>query len=161
MKPTDFETEVLRPALAEVCESRRLLADYTARVIELGETDIDAPTGQLVETLAALAANSDRQPGPTLVLADRERQPDWPDIAGRYAMTPMYAVDGDRVYASPTVCFWMRFNANLHGFNHRYDPEIARHPLEDVTRAHILNHVLASFDFYKIFANARERPPGF
>jgi hypothetical protein len=156
-KLIDFETNILTPALAEVCASTRLLAEYTAQVINRGEPAPDEPT----EALCVIAMELDWVPGTALVLANRDRRPDWPVIAGRYAMMVMYVLDGADCFASPAVGFWMRFDQDLHFFDHRYDNAIARHPLEDITRAHILNHILGSFDFYKIFATAPKPPPGF
>jgi len=55
----------------------------------------------------------------------------------------------------------MRFNNKLHAFNHRYDNAVARHRVEDVTRPHVLNHFLGSFDFYKLYAFFEQRFPGY
>jgi hypothetical protein len=82
-------------------------------------------------------------------------------LGGRYVMTTLYAIRNDEVYAAPAVLFWMRFNGKLHAFNHRYDNEVRLHRVEDVTRSHILNHILNSFDFYKLEAFADQPFPGY
>ncbi len=55
---------------------------------------------------------------------------------------------GDLVYAA------------VHG-GHGYDDEIAYHAIEDITREHVLNHVLRSRDFYKLYALSDRPFPGY
>jgi hypothetical protein len=38
---------------------------------------------------------------------------------------------------------------------------VAYHNVEDVTRPHVLNHILRSFDFYKIYAFSEQPFPGY
>ena len=102
-----------------------------------------------------------RPAGPSLVLTNRTIPPDVSRLAGRYALTVFYDGEDDEVCASPAVLCWMRFNNKLHIFNHRYDNAIARHRVEDITRQHVLNHVLRSFDFYKLHAFSEEPFPGY
>lgn len=156
-KIKEFEDIVLLPALTEVSRAPRLLEDYTAEVVNK-RSSADAAAAELLLSLArALGGTA----GPSLVLTNRDMPPDLSPLAGRYVMTVFYNVQGDEVYASPGVLFWMRFNNKLHVFNHRYDNNVAHHRIEDVDRQHVLNHILNSFDFYKIYAFSEEPFPGY
>ena len=152
-----FEDTVLSPALGEISESPALLKEYLAEVLTR-RPSADAAAEELLDGLAGAMR---RKAGPSLVLRNRRVPPDLSPLAGRYVMTVFYDVDEDQVLASPAVLFWMRFNNKLHLFNHRYDNAVAHHKVEDVTRPHVLNHVLRSFDFYKIYAFSEEPFPGY
>lgn len=156
-KIKNFEDAVLLPALTEVSRAPRLLAEFTAEVVNEGPS-ADASAEELLLSLAGALGGT---AGPSLVLTDREMPPDLSPLAGRYVMTVFYNVQVDEVYVSPGVLFWMRFNNKLHVFNHRYDHSVARHRVEDVNRQHVLNHILDSFDFYKIHAFSKEPFPGY
>lgn len=148
-----FEQEVLLPALAEVCKAPALLRDYTAEVI----TQRPAADEAVEELIAALSGAMRRVAGPSLVLSNRDRPDGISRIGGHYVMTTMYA--GENV--SPAVIFWMRFNNKLHVFDHRYDNDVAQMPVTSVTKRHIQNHILTSFDFYKLYAFAETPFPGY
>jgi len=148
-----FERNVLIPALDEVCRAPALLRDYTAKLVTK-RPDAD----EFVEALlTGLEGAIRRQAGPSLVLSNRERPEGIAPIGGRYAMTVMYA--GENV--SPAVIFWMRFNNKLHVFDHRYDNDIANMPVSAVTKQQIQNHILTSFDFYKLYAFSETPFPGY
>jgi len=152
-----FESGVLIPALAEVSKSTALLREYEAEpVVQRPSADDDAE-----ELLASLAETISRRAGPSLLLKNRQMPPGLSRLAGRYVMTVFYQEDEDRVYVSPSVIFRMRFNNKLHVFNHRYDNAVAHHRVGDVTRSHVLNHILSSFDFYKIYAFSEHPFPGY
>ena len=76
-------------------------------------------------------------------------------------MVPYYQVVGSEVYAAPGVGYWMKFNGNVHVFTHRYDNAIANHRIEDVTKSHVLNHVLNSVSFYEMYAFGDRPFPGY
>ncbi len=156
-KINKFESEVLLPALTNVSQSPRLMEEYTAEVVQK-QPSADAAAEELLMSLAGALR---RTSGPSLVLTNRNIPPGLSPLAGRYVMTVFYDVQGDEVYVSPGVLFWMRFNNKLHVFNHRYDNNVARHRIEDVTRSHIFNHILSSFDFYKIYAFSEKPFPGY
>ena len=82
-------------------------------------------------------------------------------LAGRYVSTAFYRAQDDEVYASPGVLFWMRFNNKLHAFDHRYDNSVEHHRIEEVKRSQVLNHILSSFDFYKMYAFSERPFPGY
>ena len=152
-----FEQTILLPALQEVSKSPALLRDYAAEVVtKRPSTDENAE-----ELLESLAGAMRRPSGPSLVLTSRNIPPDLSRLAGRYTMTVFYDNQGNDSFVSPTVLFWMRFNNKLHIFTHRYDNDIARHRVEDVTRPHVLNHILRSFDFHKIHAFSEKPFPGY
>ena len=152
-----FEQTILGPALEEISRAPALLREYAVEVVT------KRPSGDenAEELLEALAGAMRRPAGPSLVLTSRNIPPDLSRLAGRYTMTVFYEMAGDEAYASPAVLCWMRFNNKLHIFAHRYDNDIARHRVQDVTRPHVLNHVLRSFDFYKLYAFSEKPFPGY
>jgi len=156
-KITEFESNVLLPALTNVSQAPRLLAEYTAEVVAK-RASADAAAEELILSLAGAVG---RTAGPSLVLTSRDLPPDRSPLAGRYVMTVFYDVQGDEVYVSPGVLFWMRFNNKLHVFNHRYDNDVAHHRIEELARKHIFDHILRSFDFYKIYAFSEAPFPGY
>lgn len=152
-----FESTVVLPALQEICSSPALARAYAAQVVT-SRPHPEPPVEELIDTLANTLR---RQAGPSLVLSIKERPEGLLPIGGHYVMTVLYEEDDGMVFASPGVMFWMRFNNKLHAFNHRYDNDTAYLPVEDVTREHILNHVLTSFDFYKINVFSEQPFPGY
>ena len=156
-KITAFENEVLITALVEVTKSSALLTEYEAEVV----TQRPSPDAAAEELLASLAKTISRRAGPSLILRNRQVPPGLSPLAGRYVMTVFYEENEDQVYASPSVIFWMCFNNKLHVFNHRYNNNVAHHRVEEVKRAHVLNHILSSFDFYKIYAFSEHPFPGY
>ena len=152
-----FENDILIVALTEVNKSRALLAEYEAEVVAQ-RPSVDAAAEEL---LASLAKAISRRAGPSLVLKNRQVPPGLSRLAGRYVTTVFYQENEDQVYASPGVIFWMRFNNKLHAFNHSYDNNVAHQRVEDVKRSHVLNHILSSFDFYKIYAFSEHPFPGY
>lgn len=152
-----FEQTVLLPALREIGAAPALLREYTVEVVAR-RPSVDESAEQI---LGDLAGAMRRDAGPSLVIVNRSVPPGLSPLAGRYVMTVFYEQDESRVAASPAVLFWMRFNNKLHVFAHRYDNDIAFHPVEDVTRQHIFNHVLRSFDFYKLYAFSDKAFPGY
>ena len=151
-----FEDAVLLPALDEIAKAPALLKEYAAEVVKT-RPSADENAEYLIDQLAGAMR---RKGGPSLVLMSRSVPPDLSPLAGRYVMTVFYEVDEDQAFASPAVLFWMRFNNKLHVFNHRYDNDVAYHNVEDITRSHVRNHVLRSFDFYKIYALSEQPFPG-
>jgi hypothetical protein len=111
----------------------------------------------IIETSAARG----RRCGAAIALENRGRLAELPPLAARYTVLTLYALQGDQVMASPAVAFWMRFNGNVHVFDHRYDGNSLPLAVEAVTREQILNHILGSFDFFKMHAFARESFPGY
>jgi hypothetical protein len=158
-KIAQFRENVLLPALNEVAASPRLASEYEPMVLEGGKRTNTA-SDELLDTLERTVGSGQRV-GPSLLLSNRTRDRTWPAVAGTYALSSFFFVMADDVYASPAVAFWMRFNNKLHVFNHRYDNAVANHAIEDVTRPHIQNHILNSFDFYKIYAFADTPFPGY
>lgn len=156
-KVRTFEDTVLLPALVEIRESPALLKEYLAEVV----TRRPSADAAAEELLGPLAGAMRRRAGLSLVLRNRSVPPDLSPVAGRYVMTAFYDVDEDEVSVSPGVMFWMRSNNKLHAFNHRYDNDVAYHNVEDVTRPHVMNHILRSFDFYKIYAFSEHPFPGY
>lgn len=154
-----FESRLLRPALDEVCEARQLLLEYTATVVT-PEVEVAPVVRELVDVLERAGAGG-RRAGPSLVIENRERDPSWPNVGGRYVMTPFYEVDDDDIFVAPGVLFWMRFNDNFHVFHHRYDNAVAEMSIDDVTREQILDHALNSLEFYRRHAFSEEPFPGF
>jgi len=152
-----FEEEILLPALREISAAPALLKEYTVEVVAERPSADEAAE----QMLGDLAGAMRRDAGPSLVIANRSVPDGLSRLAGRYLMTVFYEPDEGQVAASPAVLFWMRFNNKLHVFNHRYDNEIAFHYVEDVTRQHIFNHVLRSFDFYKLYALSEKPFPGY
>lgn len=149
----EFERSVLIPALDEVCRAPALLRDYQAKLV----TKRPAADENVEELLSALGGAMRRQAGPSLVLSNRDRPEGISPIGGHYVMTVMYV--GENV--SPAVIFWMRFNNKLHVFDHRYDNNVAQMPVSSVTKQHIQNHILTSFDFYKLYAFSETPFPGY
>jgi len=156
-KVKTFEQSILLPALEEIGRSPALLRDYTVEVVAK-RPSLDENAEELLESLAGAMR---RPAGPSLVITSRQVPPELSRLAGRYTMTVFYDAQGEEAYASPAVLLWMRFNNKLHIFAHRYDNDVARHRVEDVTRPHVLNHVLRSFDFYKLYAFSEEPFPGY
>ncbi len=153
-----FEDDLLRPALDEVARTRRVVEEFEPQVV-LARPATDSDTDELLAALDG-AAGQRRRAGPALVLVDRDVAPCLPPVAGRYAVKVFYSIEGDEVLAAPVVAYWMLFDGKLHAFNHRYDTNVAAHPIEQVTRAQILNHVLGSFEFFRIHALSPELPLG-
>ena len=141
-----FEDSIVLPALTEVINSEALLRDFSAELVV--KRPISDPMSE--DLLTNIAATFRKRAGPSLVLTNRNRPAGTSPVGGRYGMTVIYDVQGDDVFASPGVMFWMAFNNKLHGFAHRYDNAIARHRVEDINRPHVLNHLLNSLTFYKV-----------
>ena len=155
-KVKTFEQSILLPAFEEIGKAPALLREYTVEVVEK-RPSADENAEELLESLAGAMR---RPAGPSRVITSRLVPRALSRLAGRYTMTVFYDAQGEETYASPTVLLWMRFNNKLHIFAHRYDNDVARHRVEDVTRPHVLNHVLRSFDFYKLYAFSEKPFPG-
>lgn len=158
-KIEDFERDVLLPSFQEVAASSALLRDFSVEIVTK-RPSADENAEYLLEQLAGAMR---RQAGPSLVLTKNSIPEGLSPLAGRYVLTPFYTVDtvDDMVYASPAVVCWMRFNNKLHVFNHRYDNAIAEHNVEDIARPHVLNHILRSLDFFKLYASSEQPFPGY
>ena len=152
-----FEQSILLPALEEISKAPALLRDYSVEVVA-ARPSADASAEEL---LGSLAGAMRRPAGPSLVITNRQIPPGLSPLAGRYTVTVFYDTQGDETCAAPAVLLWMRFNNKLHIFAHRYDNDVARHRVEDVTRPHVLNHVLRSLDFYKLYAFSEKPFPGY
>lgn len=152
-----FEETIVLPALKEVSTAPALLRDFAASVVV--KRPVADPNS---ETLLADLANAfGKRTGPSLVLIDRFPPAVSSPIGGRFAMTVLYDVVGDEVFAAPGVMFWMAFNNRLHGFLHRYDTAIAQHRVEDITKNHVLNQMLGSVTFYQVQAFSPAPFPGY
>jgi hypothetical protein len=152
-----FEDSIVLPALTTVTNSEGVNRDFSA-VLGVKRPLEDAVSERLLTDIASIFR---KRVGPAVVLTDRN-PPEMPSIyGGRYAMGVLYDVQGDEVYASPGVIYWMAFNNKLHAFAHRYDNNIARHRLEDITKEHVLNHLLGSLSFYKAYAYKPTPFPGY
>lgn len=152
-----FEDSVVLPSLQEVVESKALQRDFAPELV-LKRPVADA---QAEELLTNIAATFRKRTGPSLLLTERNPPAQRAAIGGRYAMTVLYDVAGADVFAAPGVMFWMAFNNKLHAFAHRYDNAIARHRVQDITRPQVLNHLLNSLSFYKMYAYAPTPFPGY
>lgn len=152
-----FEQSVLLPALDEIAASPALGRDFAPTVVKARP----AADAGVEELLASLAGALRRRAGPSIALVDRKVRPNVPAVAGRYVVTTFYEVAGDDAYASPGVMFWMKFNNKLHAFAHRYDNAVARHRVEEIQRTQVLNHVLNSLTFYKLYAWSDAPFPGY
>jgi len=155
-KIRSFESGVLVPALEEVCRAPALLKDYAAKLVQTRPH----PDPNIEELIASLGSALRKQTGTSLVLSNRVRPDGIAPIGGHYVMSVVYEEDDGRVFAAPGVIFWMRFNNKLHVFAHRYDDDVEYMPVEDVTKQHIQNHILRSFDFYKLYAFSDHPFPG-
>ena len=156
-KVKGFEENVLLPALREISAAPALLKEYSVEVVARRPSADEAAEQMLGDLAGAIR----RDAGPSLVITNRSIREGLSRLAGRHLMTVFYDRDEEQVAASPAVLFWMRFNQKLHVFNHRYDDDVAFHYLEDVTRQHVFNHVLRSFDFYKLYAFSEKPFPGY
>jgi hypothetical protein len=152
-----FEDSVLLPALTAVISSEGVNRDYEP-ILATRRPLADA---QSEELLTLLISTFRKRGGPGLVLVDRNPPAQRAAIGGRYAMNVLYEVIGDEVYASPGCMYWMAFNNKLHAFAHRYDDNIARHRVEDITKEHVLNRILTSLSFYKLYAYKPTPFPGY
>lgn len=152
-----FERDVLLPSFQEVAAAPALLRDFTVEIV----TQRPSADENAEYLLGQLAGALRRKAGPSLVITHRNVPPDLSPLAGRYVLTTFYTTDEDQVFASPGVICWMRFNNKLHVFNHRYDNAIADHYVEDISRPHVLDHILRSFDFYKLYAFSEQPFPGY
>ena len=145
-----FLADVLFPAFSEIAASPRMKRDFT---IDLYNDAIDDP---LHATLVAELAR-DRTIGPVLFVEHRDvaRRP--APFGGRYLVTPTFRLTEEDVLASPIVMYQMQFDRGLHAFQHRYSA-LSEVPVDKVTRAMILNHVLNSFSFFQMHAMSPTRP---
>jgi len=65
-----------------------------------------------------------------------------------------------RVYVSPWVFYWMRYDDRLHSFDHRYDDQLPYFPIENITRAEPVNHALTSLSYFDLHAFSSTNPFG-
>lgn len=152
-----FEDSIVLPCLTTATSAAGVNHDYEP-ILATKRPLADAQSEELLSTLVSTFR---KRGGPGIVLVDRNPPEQRAAIGGRYAMNVLYEVVGDEVYASPGVMFWMAFNNKLHAFAHRYDNNIARHRLEDITKEHVLNHLLNSLSFYKMYAYKPTPFPGY
>lgn len=152
-----FEDSIVLPALRQVTTSEPLTRDFIADLV-VKRPMADAASEEL---LTNIAATFRKRAGSSLMLVDRKAPPNIARIGGRFGLTVLYDVQGDEVYASPGVMFWMAFNNKLHGFAHRYDNAIGRHRVQDITRVQVLNHLIGSISFYKAYAYGPAPFPGY
>ncbi len=145
-----FHRDILLPAYAEIAASPRMQRDFTVHVYD------DAIDDSLHATLVAELAR-DRTIGPVLMIEELEQARRPVPFGGRYLAAPMLRVTDDALLASPVVMFQMQFDRDLHVFQQRYSA-LSELPLEKITRAMILNHVLNSFSFFRIHAMSPTRP---
>lgn len=168
-----FTATLLLPLFEEICASPRLRGKGRAISIVSG-----AQTGDPVTDAAHALMHEGRWPvshlsrvapaeqrgewvGHSLVIVEPsdKRAPYGNPQAGRFNLSALFRLPGDgRVLASPFVFYWMRFNDRMHGFAHRYDNDIADHPVEQVTRAQMVNHALGAITAFDLYAFSSEDP---
>jgi hypothetical protein len=153
-----FFREVVTPAFAEVAAAPRLAEDYRVLVVA-GDRSGTPSLSDMIKILRQEADDDeDLIFGDTLVIEDRDPFRRVRPYFGWFLTAPLCSIAGDDVYVAPRTLYQMKFDGKLHGFQHRYDREILHHRIGDVTRLHILNHVLDSFTFYRMNAYADSRP---
>ena len=153
-----WEAAVLRPALQEVCDSPGINREFYPWLHP--EACCDSAEG-VDELIQSLVKATRKVGGMSLSISYNPPRPGLPAIGGTYVMTALYRQVGDAWCASPGVCFWMKFNNKLHAFDHRYDNAIANHPVGEITKYHVQNHILGSFDFFKLHALSDQPFPGY
>jgi len=80
-------------------------------------------------------------------------------LAGHFFLSVVFRLPGDgRVLAAPLTFYWMRFDDKLHAFTHRYDKDIADHPIEGLSRKHLLQQALDAISFFDLHAFSPTRP---
>jgi hypothetical protein len=153
-----FLKKTIAPCFEEVASAPRLKQDFTIQIVEGGLSD-DRLLNQMIAELREGSEEDDSLLyGQTLVIEERDESKKRPHFAGRFLVSPLVRIAGDDIYASPTALFQMKFDGKLHKFMHRYDNDVENHRIEDVTRPHVLNHVLNSFTFYRMHAFSDQRP---
>ncbi|CAN5217835.1 hypothetical protein BH09MYX1_BH09MYX1_09510 [soil metagenome] len=169
----NFEFQLLLPLYEEVRSSPRMAAkERTFQIERELHTDDPITNGAFAavhskrRSIADLASTAEAAQagewiGSTLVLVEpaEKRASYTHPQAGRFYLSALYRLPGDgRVFASPWVVYWMRFNDALHAFAHRYVGAIAEHPIETLTRKDLVNHALGAISGFDIYAYAAERP---
>ena len=169
-----FNREVLGPAYQEIqraLEKRgdkvTILANYTTEAVRLTDYMLHEMNAQYPDleflfeefpTDEDIAAGDEEYVGQSLFVVRAGAEIN-EDGRGKFLVSNRIRLAPDNeVFASPHVIYHMAFNDRLHIFDHRYDPNLANHRIEDVTREHILDHFLDSFDFFKMHANDPEPP---
>jgi len=169
-----FDQEVLVPAYQEIqgaLEKRgdkvTILPGYTGETVDLTDfmmhvMNAGCPNLDLLfddfPTDEDIATGEEEYLGQSLFVVRKGVEPN-KDGRGKFLVSNrLLLAPGDEVFTSPRVIYHMAFNGRFHIFEHRYDPNLANHRVEDVTREHILNHFLDSFDFFKMHANDSEPP---
>jgi hypothetical protein len=169
----DFHRTLVLPAFEEIERSPRMAAKgRTLRhvfALETGDPTTDDALAMLHSkrrSLVALPRTPEAEQagewvGPTLIIAEAAatRAALGHPQAGIYYSSVLFRItEAGRIFVSPFVFFWMRFDDKMHGFAHRYDNDIADHPIEDVTRAQIINHALGSITFFDMHAMSTTKP---
>lgn len=81
------------------------------------------------------------------------------DHLGRFLVSLSYRVtDRGDVFVSPFCAYFMMFNMRIHGFDHRFDKDVADFPASHLSREVLLNYLLASYPFYEHTWHTVERP---
>lgn len=169
----DFNRRLVVPMFEEIRASSRMAAkERTVRFVfglRTGDPTTDDALGMLHGARRSVVEMPRTAPaqrigewvGATLIVAESAKlraQHDHPQ-AGIYYASVLFRLPGDgRILASPFVFFWMRFDSKLHGFAHRYDNDIADHPIEDVSRKHLVSHALNSISFFDMQALSTTKP---
>lgn len=143
-------SDVVLPAFTEIAASSRMKRDFAIHVYD------DAVDDALHATLISMLAR-DFAIGPVLLVESLDAAKRPAPFGGRYLAAPVFRVAGDDVLAYPVVMYQMQFDRGMHAFQHRYSA-LAEVPVDKLTRAMILNHVLNSFSFFQMHALSPTRP---
>ncbi|MFN0248068.1 MAG: hypothetical protein ACKV2T_14355 [Kofleriaceae bacterium] len=180
-----FVRDLLLPTYVEIASSPRLVRDFAVDVYRDAVDDpIHAmlvaafaervhrdthrtPSTNARRTASAapmnppntLASQNDMTTiGPLLVIEDRDPARRPAPLGGRYVSAPTFrTTSAGELVASPVVLYQMQFDGDLHGFHHRY-AALTEMPVEKITRAMIVNHMLNSFSFFRMHAMSPTRP---
>jgi hypothetical protein len=162
-----FARELLLPTYAAMAAMPRLARDFTVHVYR---DAVDDPIHAMLVTALADQIRTDRARstadlgdaridiGPILLLEEIEAARRPAPLGGRYVSAPACrSTRAGDVVASPFVLYQMQFDGELHGFHQRYSA-LSEIPLEKVTRAMIVNHMLTSVSFFRTHAMSPTRP---
>jgi hypothetical protein len=167
-----FQRDLILPAYTEYAESPRLARDFTVHIYRDAVDDpihamlvaaLAERFGQEAESLGSVTRGRVRREaeiaiGPILVVEDRDPARRPAPLGGRYVSAPTFrTTSAGELVVSPVVLYQMQFDGELHGFHHRY-AALAEMPIEKVTRAMIVNHMLNSFSFFRMHAMSPTRP---
>lgn len=172
-KITEFNHRLVLPLFEEIQGSRRMAAKN--RVLRIAE---GFSTGHPMADDALLGLHATRRGLPDLATTPaHERQGEWVGhtliliepqamridqrhtLAGYFFSSVVFRIEpGERVLASPWVLYWMRFNDRMHAFEHRYEKDVPKSPIEDLARQHLLEHAVNAIGYFDSHAFSIDRP---